>query len=233
MIPKSLSKQFDTVIVLDTETTGIKHKEDRIIELAAARMDKKGGKKPSATMDLFIRLPLGQTIPDEIVLLTGITDQMLEEEGVEEEEAARRFASLFPEEGRILVCAYNAQFDLCFLYYCLLRHGYTDLLKRSKFLDLLTVYKDRRPYPHKLCNAVESYRLHTENTHRAIDDTLAAFELLSEMGKEKDDLFAYINLFGYNPKYGVSGPKIASITYRPQRYDPKNPLYEEKDTPIV
>ncbi len=225
MIPKSLAKDFDTVIVLDTETTGINHKENRIIELAAARMDKKG--KPADRMDVFIRLPEGEQIPNEIVLLTGITDQMLEAEGIGEEEACRRFASLFPAEGRVLLAAYNAQFDLCFLYYCLARHGYGGLLRRCRFLDLLTVYKDRRPYPHKLCNAVESYHLHTENTHRAIDDTLAAFELMVEMGKEKDDLSSYINLFGYNPKYGVSGQRISSITYRAQGYHPRSPLYED------
>ncbi len=37
----------------------------------------------------------------------------------------------------------------------------------------------------------------------------------------------YVNLFGYNPKYGIEGKPIGSVTYRPQPYDPVRPLYEQ------
>ena len=46
------------------------------------------------------------------------------------------------------------------------------------------------------------------------------------MEKEKGDLLCYVNLFGYNPKYGVEGKPIGSVTYKPQHYDPAAPLYE-------
>ena len=39
-------------------------------------------------------------------------------------------------------------------------------------------------------------------------------------------ILRYVNLFGFNPKYGVSGKPIGSITYKPQRFDPPMPLYE-------
>ena len=48
---------------------------------------------------------------------------------------------------------------------------------------------------------------------------------MEEMEREKDDLDKYINLFGYNAKYGISGKAIGSVTYKPQRYDPPQPLY--------
>ena len=35
-----------------------------------------------------------------------------------------------------------------------------------------------------------------------------------------------INLFGYNPKYGVEGKPIGTVTYKPQGYKPGKPLYE-------
>ncbi|MCL2153713.1 MAG: exonuclease domain-containing protein, partial [Oscillospiraceae bacterium] len=123
--------------------------------------------------------------------------------------------------------AYNAQFDLCFLYYFLYNFGKNDALKNTKMLDVLTVYRDRKPYPHKLIDAVSMYSLDTNNAHRALDDARVTFELLSEMGKELDDLEHYINLFGYNPKYGVSGPKISSVKYLPQGYDRIKKLYEK------
>ena len=50
--------------------------------------------------------------------------------------------------------------------------------------------------------------------------------ILKCMEEEKDDLCRYLNLFGYNPKYGVEGKPIGSVTYKPQRYDPAQPLYE-------
>jgi DNA polymerase-3 subunit epsilon len=46
------------------------------------------------------------------------------------------------------------------------------------------------------------------------------------MGKEEDNLHHYVNLFGYNPKYGISGQKISSVRYLPQKYDSIKKLYE-------
>ena len=58
------------------------------------------------------------------------------------------------------------------------------------------------------------------------DDVLATVEVMKEMEAEKADLERYVNLFGYNPKYGVEGKPIGSVTYKPQRYDPIAPLYQ-------
>ena len=48
---------------------------------------------------------------------------------------------------------------------------------------------------------------------------------MKEMEKERDDLMNYVNLFGYNPKYGVEGKPIGSVTYKAQPYNPTKPLY--------
>ena len=145
-----------------------------------------------------------------------------------DEEAARAFAELLEGAERPLVVAYNAQFDLNFLYGLLRPWGLAEALKRPRFLDALTVYRDRRDYPHKLENAISAYGLEDRavNSHRAIDDARAAALLLEAMAAERDDLEQYIDLFGSHPKYGVSGRKISSVTYRPQPYDRRKPLYE-------
>ena len=117
---------------------------------------------------------------------------------------------------------------LCFLYFFLHRFGKAEILKGIKMLDAMTVYKDRRPYPHKLQNAIDAYGLVTQNTHRAVDDARATLELLYAMAAERDDLDRYINLFGYNPKYGVSGPRISSVRYIPQGYHETQKLYEKE-----
>ena len=92
----------------------------------------------------------------------------------------------------------------------------------------LVVYRDRRAYPHRLCNAIEQYDLQDRvtNSHRAIDDVRATVEVLRAMETERDDLERYVDLFGYSSKYGISGPRISSVRYLPQGYEPKAaPLY--------
>lgn len=221
---------FENIIVLDTETTGIDCRKDEIIELAALRAERgNGGFLVKDEFDLLIHLSSKKKLPQFITELTGISEGMLLEEGVSKENACMRLYEMLSCENPLVV-AYNAQFDLCFLYYFLNHFEKADVLKKVKMLDALTVYKDRRPYPHKLCNAVEAYSLTVQNTHRAIDDARATLELLQEMEKERDDLERYINLFGFNPKYGVSGPRISSVHYAPQPYFMQSTLYESRKT---
>ena len=218
---ETLFDRFDNIIVLDTETTGFSPRKEEIIELAMLRVSRTG---ETREFDKFIRLSPGRSIPPKIVELTGITGAMLENEGVSKEEACTALADMLSLERPLLV-AYNAQFDLSFLYYFLKGFGKASALKNVKMLDALTVYRDRRPFPHKLCDAVAAYSLVSQNTHRAIDDTKATYELLCAMDAEEPDLHRYINLFGYNAKYGVSGQRISSVSYRPQGYENKTKLY--------
>ena len=219
----SLFEKFERIVVLDTETTGIDCKKDEIIELAAASVTPGG---IESEMDVFIRLSEGRTLPSMITQLTGITPEMLTQQGVEKWEAAAQFAAAISHPNTLIV-AYNAQFDLCFLYYFLARLELADALKGVKMLDAMTVYKDRRQYPHKLQSAIDAYGVTTQNTHRAVDDAKAALEVLDAMARE-EDLLRYVNLFGYNPKYGVSGPRISSITYLPQGRFTGEKLYHQK-----
>lgn len=227
-----LKSQFDSIVVFDTETTGINCKRDEIIEVGILRASfGSGAPVIEEEDDILIQLSPGKTLPAFIADLTGITPDMLDEEGISKAEACKLLERYFCS-GRTLLIAYNAQFDLCFLYYFLASFGKANILKGVKMLDALTVYKDRREYPHKLKDAIAAYQLQGENTHRAVDDVRATLELIWAMARECDDLDRYINLFGYNPKYGVSGPKISSVHYVPQGYRENCKLYE-KDTPLA
>ena len=221
---ESLLERFENIIIFDTETTGIDPKRDEIIELAALRLC---CGKPVDEFDYLVKLSPGRHLSEFITSLTGITEEQLASEGVSKVTLCDRISEMLSHPNS-LVIAYNAQFDLCFLYYLLARHGSTQALKGIKMLDALTIYKDRRPYPHKLCNAIDAYSLSGQNTHRAIDDAKATLELMYAMGSELDDFDRYINLFGYNPKYGVAGPKISSVRYVPQPYDMERKIYENQ-----
>lgn len=219
---KDLFQHFASVVFFDTETTGLEAKTCRVIELAAMKVEQaQDGTLTTEKCDMFVKLPDGQRIPDKIVKLTGITDDMLKNEGVTEAEACAVFSDMIDSErGPVLLVAHNAQFDILFVKAMLGRHDGDGLkrLIRAYYLDSLTVYKDRRPYPHKLENAINAYGLQdkVQNSHRAIDDVEALFEVCKAMDNERADLADYVNVFGYNPRYGVAGDRITGVSYWPQ-----------------
>lgn len=223
---EKLFSKYDRLVLFDTETTGLNYSRDEIIEFAAVVVEQRGGTPAVVSQyDELIQLSPGGFVPPKIQELTGISTTDLRERGLPKARVARDIGEMIGPN--TLLLAYNAHFDLSFLYYFLLRDGDPMLLKGKDKLDLLTVYKDRRPYPHKLCNAIDAYGLtgKVQNSHRAVDDVLATVAVMEEMEKERDDLDRYIDLFGYNPKYGLEGRPIGSVTYKPQPYDPAQPLY--------
>ena len=222
-----LFEKYDKLFLFDTETTGLIYSRDEIIEFAAVVLERKNGEViVTEEYDELITLSPGGFVPAQIEALTGITNQDIREKGIPKTRVCCDIARMIA--GNTLLLAYNAHFDLSFLFYMLLRDGDPHILRGKDKLDLLTVYKDRRSYPHKLCHAIEAYNLSGKvvNSHRAVDDVLATVEVMKCMEAERDDLCRYLNLFGYNPKYGISGKPICSITYKPQRFDPVAPLYE-------
>ncbi len=224
---EKLFAKYDRLVLFDTETTGLQYSRDEIIEFAAVVVERRDG-KPEIIQeyDELVTLSPGGFVPPKIEQLTGISTQDIRERGLSKTRVCRDIAEMI--RGNTLLLAYNAHFDLSFLFYMLLRSGDPAILKGKDKLDLLTVYKDRHDYPHKLCNAIDTYGLSGKvvNSHRAVDDVVATVAVMEAMEAERDDLECYVNLFGYNPKYGIEGKPIGSVTYKPQPYHPHAPLYE-------
>lgn len=224
-----LFQKYDRLVLFDTETTGLLYSRDEIIEFAAVVLERRDGQAAVIQeYDELIALSPGGFVPPKIEQLTGISNQALQERGLSKTRVCRDIAQMI--QGSTLLLAYNAHFDLSFLFYLLLRSGDPAILKNKDKLDLLTVYRDRHSYPHKLCSAIDVYGLGDQvtNSHRAIDDVLATVAVMKAMEAEQNDLEQYINLFGYNPKYGIEGKPIGSVTYRPQPYNPVAPLYQQQ-----
>ena len=224
---ESLFAKYDRLVLFDTETTGLQYNRDEIIEFAAVVVEQVNG-KPTIVQeyDELITLSPGGFVPPKITELTGISTQDIRERGLPKTRVCRDIAEMI--RGNTLLLAYNAHFDLSFLFYMLLRDGDPAILKGKDKLDLLTVYRDRREFPHKLCNAIDAYGLtgKVRNSHRAVDDVVATLAVMEAMDAEKDDLQNYVNLFGYIPKFGIDGKPIGSVTYKPQPYGTNTPLYE-------
>ena len=221
-----LTEKYNKFVIFDTETTGLDFARDEIIEFSAVVLEKQDNQvMVTREYDNLVTLSPGNTVPEMITRLTGISTLDIQQRGIPKEQVCADIAQMFT--GNTLLLAYNAHFDLSFLFYLLLRNGDPTILKGKDKLDLLTVYKDRREFPHKLCNAIDAYGLSGKvvNSHRAIDDVLATVAVMEAMASERDDLPQYINLFGYNPKYGIDGKPIGSVTYKPQSFKIDRPLY--------
>ena len=202
-------------IYFDTETTGLDFKNSRIIELAMLTVE---DDEIIEEYDKFIRI--NSFIPPKIVEITGITDEMLVNEGVDEKIIAQDLKDRLTK-GTLMI-AHNAQFDLSFLYNLLKRHfpdEAFDIVFNCKWLDTYSVLKDIKEYPHKLIDAVHYYGIKEVNFHRAINDTKALYEVTKHLKDEYPENFTdYANVFGYNPKYGVNGDKFPFIEYKAQYY---------------
>lgn len=204
------------IIYFDTETTGLNPLEDKIIELALFVVDEG---KVSGKYDWFIKID--EPLSKEIVDLTGITDDVLNSEGVSDRVVARKLMRVMCEVEDVLMVAHNCQFDLNFIYSLLMKffpNMVDNLFEKVSWLDTLTVFRDRKPYPHKLSDLVDYYDLGEFRFHRAIDDTKVLPPALIAMNRERSDVMKYYNVFGFNPKYGVNGKKFSFIRYVPQRY---------------
>ena len=228
-----LAQKYDKFVIFDTETTGLNFQRDEIIEFSAVVLERQGEEVVvTREYDNLVTLSPGNTVPPKITELTGISTADIAARGVAKAQVCADIAEMFA--GDTLLLAYNAHFDLSFLFYMLLRDGDPTILKGKDKLDLLTVYKDRREYPHRLHNAIDAYGLTGKvvNSHRAIDDVLATVAVMEAMVAETDDLDRYVNLFGYNPKYGIDGKPIGSVKYKPQGFHKANAhfvvkLYDE------
>lgn len=118
---QSLFSRCDSVLVFDTETSGLSWQRDEIIEFSAIRLTASGTEE----VDEFIRCT--RSLPPRIVELTGITDDLLREEGIGKQAFAELLAALLTPG--TMLAAYNAQFDLLFLYAFLQKYGDARLLQ--------------------------------------------------------------------------------------------------------
>jgi DNA polymerase-3 subunit epsilon len=176
---EALFSKYDRLVLFDTETTGLQYSRDEIIEFAAVVVEQRNGKAQIVQeYDELVSLSPGGFVPPKIQALTGISTQDILERGLSKTRVCRDIAEMF--RGNTLLLAYNAHFDLSFLFYMLLRNGDPAILKGKDKLDLLTVYRDRRSFPHRLSSAIEAYGLTGKvvNSHRAIDDVIATVAVM-------------------------------------------------------
>lgn len=202
--------KHEEILVFDFETTGLSATNDQILEIGAAKYKKVNGDFQLVD-ELSLILNTDNPISEKITEITGITPQMQEKHGVSQNEGFNRLDSLINKD--TLLIAYNIQFDLGFLLNFYYNNYDKNFKLENDILDIMAIYKDRHKFPHRLESGVSKYQINFPNTHRALDDVKATYALLLAMKEEKNNIEKYVNVIGFNKKYGVSGPKLDKVRY--------------------
>lgn len=150
-----------TYIAVDLETTGLSPEHERIIEIGAIKYI---DGEETARYGCLIQNPL--KLPERIVELTGITDEMLAG-GISEKQAIEEFLAFVGDIDVIL--GHNILFDYSFLKVAAERYGYPF---EKKGLDTLRFAKElHKNFTSRSLTAMcLYYEIDPGHSHRATDD---------------------------------------------------------------
>lgn len=110
-ILEKISK-FKSIVIYDTETTGLKKDSDRILQFSAIRYDLKTWKQLDV-LDIYIKCPYSVD-GLKATEVNKITDELLDEQGIPEAEAFQKINNLIKEDD--LIGGYNSDnFDNAFM----------------------------------------------------------------------------------------------------------------------
>ena len=214
-----LLEDYDKIFVFDTETTGLDYATDFLIDFGAIVYEKNQEGRFKETKEFNYLINHGIEITQLTTELTGITKEMIDKDGLPLETVLKKVAPYIV--GNVLLVAYNATFDMNFVI-AALRKVFNDnaLMLDNDILDPYCIFKDRYKYPHRLENAITVLGVVGENSHRAMDDARATFEVLKALVMdsrfERPDI-NYVNTQTYNPKYGTSGFILPHVRYIPTK----------------
>lgn len=160
-------------LVVDTETTGLDRRENRVIEIAWVTMQ---GQKEIGSAAHLCRHE--EPLPSEITTLTGITSDMVKDE--------KPFADHIPAFLEALskvsfVVAYNASFDRLFIEAEFARAGLQ--LPEKHWIDPCVFVReiDKFQKGKRLTDAARRWGVELNDAHRALADAKAAGMLLYKL----------------------------------------------------
>jgi len=179
-----------TYVVFDLETTGLISVKDQIIEIGAVKV---AGGEITDRFSTFVNP--GRPLPEKIVKLTGITDNMVKD-APEISGVLKDFLDFISDA---VLVAHNAGFDMGFLEQSM---RYQDLESDFTYVDTVALSRVLLPNlsKYKLDTVAAALKISLENHHRAVDDALATAEIFLkfvDMLKERGitDL-THLNQFG-------------------------------------
>ena len=176
-VTEELQKRY---IAFDVETTGLSSFSDRIVELGAVVIeDGQIASKYSTLVNPGCSIPLAAT------QVNHITNDMLSRAPTESQ-VYPSFVNYLGDalQGKTIICAHNATFDMGFLSATLERLGYNG---KIRYVDTLSLSRRRLKLDNYKQNTIaDHYSLVNMNAHRADSDAEICGKILWELLKEQD-----------------------------------------------
>lgn len=170
---------------LDFESQGFDEKTDAPTEIGVIVFD--DNFKELGVFNFLIKSPLTRPQPQEIIDITGITDHMIEKDGVDEYTVVKTLYPIFFNAKALF--AYNAPFDIRFLDAMIRRQPYNPLFLNDKVI--VDVQRDVE-YParftcKKLTHLAYDHKIFPEEgeAHRAIVDVRLMLKVLAKYDLQK------------------------------------------------
>ncbi|WP_367569137.1 type I-E CRISPR-associated endoribonuclease Cas2e [Lacrimispora sp.] len=160
--------ESENYVIVDVETTGINSEKDQIIEIAAIKME---GNEMIVFQEL-VKIEKG--LQREISGLTGITDEMLANDGKDIDIVLEEFLDFV---GNAILVGYNVKFDISFINAELKKSGNEVLTNKTICLLQEAKRKQKLLRDYKLSTVLKKYDISTEGLHRAYVDAKAEYEL--------------------------------------------------------
>ncbi len=160
-------KKYDKFVVFDIETTGLSPTNDMITEIGAVKIEN------GQIVDEYNQLINPERkIPDNIVELTGITNEMVENMPTIDE-VLPKFEEFIKDS---FLVAHNASFDVGFIREQFMRRGKK---LENPVLDTLELSRNLLPQlkSHRLNIVAKYLNVDLVNHHRAVDDAKATAEI--------------------------------------------------------
>lgn len=162
-----------TYVVVDVETSGLHPNEHEIIELGAILVE------THSIKERFSLLVRPQTaITSQIEDITGITNAMLQKEGVEISMAMQKFIAFLRD---LPVVSHNVDFDYSFLHKACANLNM--LLISNRSIDTLTLSRRRvkQVDNYKLSTLAKHFEIATPQAHRSLADCETTYQLYEKL----------------------------------------------------
>lgn len=168
-------KEVQEYVIVDVETTGLDYNQDKIIEVGLLKIGRDGIKEQ---FQCFVQTD--KVIPENVANLTGITNEMIQQQGITEEDAVDKIIEFI---GTDLIVGYNVQFDIRFLQKLGERVGKNITIRKTK--DVLQIARreldDLKDY--KLETVASHFSLDIGDVHRALEDRMLVYGIYNELNK--------------------------------------------------
>lgn len=214
---KGRSKLFfpENYTLLDLETTGYDPKWDRIIEIGAIKVRNNVVTKE---LNSLVKYDKYNDIPEEVEEMTGITEQMINDEGVKAETVIKDIRDFINDD---IVVGFNVNFDINFMYDSIQKYFNEEF--SNDYVDVLRIA--RKFYPeerhNRLIDCMERMGETKKQSHRGLSDCYDTKSVLDYFYRNKSE--SLLLSFKKRKSHRVD---LTSLNPMSEYIDQENPFYQ-------